>query len=879
MLAERTHTGPNMSLPHKVYSKKPLSKMENMNLNDTKMISSFNSDGIEKNVSQMICAFCNELLSRCLPGEIAVSLTCGDMCHKTCFGVMVDRKHMDRKLQCGLCRKQTWCTNNNLVEMLVSSVDNEDFVLNTNPDESSQDGSSRNQFSTPRTHEEFPAFTNLNNEQSRLEIYKPQIELSCDPRPLELGLDKIQDFKCVLTVKAPQIFLKSDITSEDVKYKNDVEAEIYKYFHSQIKNWQETGLAPNPDQLGNLVMFDNLYISTNEVEWDIVKVFLFSKIILFSRKDEMIGKIMIREDISSINKFSGGIILNLRNGAIPEFYFRHTNPLIIAKWESIIIQYFKWNKLDPLNRFQITTNAFEIIPNVDFPEDVRNLATMIDEDRDIPSEYFAKSIALPEPYPLNLIICVPLANLSGLPNSEYKRLIIDFLHQIRQSLRVFDRMGLVFTGRDGNGKIANKGTFVSCTNKSWTGWDRVLNDVFVYSEGVPFSNETEELKVTIDKIVDLKPFVLNTSNFVNKVLILNGNNYRREQSVSNQGVNKIILQKKLNSLLERFSITILRVGGYTESFTTFNELIMNPNDDIEAEELVLSFGSSFFRFDSFSDLNERISYIMNWKIQQTCIPSIRVDISKFELNQNLLKFNEIEINGLMKKLNKVEDIVLFVKDITPGTERNIIIGLQTLTPCNNRPQLPVQEEEMAILQYTSSWITTREKMKICYKRLDDRNQGTHHENMASKKIAEEKETPPAESTSPPMPSSPLTSESLARRQMELSIMEALLDQKISLRDYRDKINRAIHIVQGYTEGSGGSPGSSSPADSSSSSQGSRRGFCCKGNLDLDLEKVKLRRFRDNSQYSEYIARHLEKIRDLDASNAALKCQDLHLSLE
>ncbi|KAG2730716.1 hypothetical protein G9P44_006293 [Scheffersomyces stipitis] len=306
---------------------------------------------------------------------------------------------------------------------------------------------------------------------------------------------------------------------------------------------------------------------------------------------------------------------------------------------------------------------------------------------------------------------------------------------------------------------------------------------------------------------------------------------------------------------------------------------MNPNDDIEAEELVLSFGSSFFRFDSFSDLNERISYIMNWKIQQTCIPSIRVDISKFELNQNLLKFNEIEINGLMKKLNKVEDIVLFVKDITPGTERNIIIGLQTLTPCNNRPQLPVQEEEMAILQYTSSWITTREKMKICYKRLDDRNQGTHHENMASKKIAEEKETPPAESTSPPMPSSPLTSESLARRQMELSIMEALSDQKISLRDYRDKINRAIHIVQGYTEGSGGSPGSSSPADSSSSSQGSRRGFCCKGNLDLDLEKVKLRRFRDNSQYSEYIARHLEKIRDLDASNAALKCQDLHLSLE
>ncbi|KAK6455898.1 uncharacterized protein RJT20DRAFT_51626 [Scheffersomyces xylosifermentans] len=848
--------------------------------------------GVNRNLFDSKCSFCKEQLANGLAGEISIELLCGDACHKECLSIMLEQLESTKLPICGICGKETRSANDDLHSRIVKEVflspsnlsfptdspisvfrryaDIESHSYNTTPS---------SKITLEQSHNRRVEFNHLYIRELRSDLNKPRIVCSTDTNSITPVGEDSQELRYLVSVRPPQIFQKQEMTDKEREIKMKVISEMEVLLDSKVTNFKDN---ISFKELGELLLFDYLSISTNEIEWDVACVLLFAETIILVKDYRVIGKIEISKDISSVNQLSDGIIINLRNETMPELQLQHKNPAIISKWQTILLPYIQRNKVDEINLFQITSNAWNLIENIELPEDVQKFSKLIVDDSDIPSSYLLQTLGLPEALPLNIIISVPLFNSTGLSDGAYKMHLETILQSIRKSLRSFDKMGLIFLGRDGAGMAAKKGTFISCMDKEWEGWARIIGTINVYSDVDVFRNEAEEIKVCFEKLIDLSPFIPQSTNCINKFLILNCNNYADFPASTGLAVDKV-LQKKIVNIITKISATIVRIGSsYTDGTENLNRIIANPATDFSSSSLSLSYGSKLIRFDSFKDFNESLSYLVKEKYQRICIPSVTVDISKIDDTQNIVYISEVEVNGEMIPLENVHKLSLMVKDQTPNTERNIMINVRIKNLRSNAVSEQQIEDygEIPLFSYSSSWLMHQEETKVCHKRVSPLAAETDQRTMSNgsntpidlKKNSSFLDIP----LLPPLSSN--REQSFARRQTELSLLSALTTVEITPQNSNDIIMRSVSIAYGFIrEYFPFNEEESSKAGSSSAK--SVNNFCPGESLDLELKQNKT--FRNNEEYVQFLVGHLNTINDLyskDPGLAAVKCRDLCISL-
>lgn len=435
---------------------------------------------------------------------------------------------------------------------------------------------------------------------------------------------------------------------------------------TKIENWFD---YIDEDTLGKLLFFDYLNISTNGLDWDLILCVLFENNILMINDNKLIG-IIGTHDLIKINRQENMLTLLMINDLLPELQISQQE-LIIVKWEYYLNQLICKNEVN-VNLIQLTTNAWDQIPANILPPDVQNFLRIIKENKTIPTNYLVQSLPKPEILPLNLILSVCVINHnSGLTNEQYRGQIINTINTIRSNLRAIDQLGLIFIGTDGSKYCYNKGSFIGCVSSTWDGWDGILKDIQIYDNDDCVTSNLQEFQLVFEKIFDIYPFIPH-KNHINKVMILNMNNFDDEI------VNNDLLIRRI-STLEKLSITLIRIGHENQSVQYINQLITRPTKDLK-----IIYGDNLLRFQNLDNFLITLPELIE-NYQNIIIPTLSINIQgsivKLEINGKLVDVdtkNKSPPSSPLLSLHQ-DNITLLIKDIIPQQVRNIdIIGSGTI---------------------------------------------------------------------------------------------------------------------------------------------------------------------------------------------------------
>lgn len=816
------------------------------------------------------CAFCGEILSVILPGETIVHLTCHDLCHKDCFIAVVNKENPDRLPQCNICKLKTNCVDEEL-----SSTILRDILLET------QEPSAKSEPATPiydsdRTNTQLltpHGSSNHYNKQNQVEILKPRISVASDKEKLAISDDTNSDLNCLLTVKPPLIYTRALDSEEEMWIRRKVEVEVKEYLTSAVENWSM--FFESDYNLGKLVSFDWLDISTNGIDWDRVCCYYFERVIALVKDAKLIGQILTDSDICSINTTDTGIILNLTSEAVPELQIHDQNSVVLAKWESFLTKLVKKTPLTSTPLMQLTCNAWNLINESELPSDIITLAQLINNDADIPSSFLAKILPLPEPVSLNLLVVVPLVNRSNLKNSDFKTRVIQSLDHIRKELRPCDTLGLIFTGIDGKGKHCYSGTFTGCVKSTWDGWDFIINDIRVVSDSF-FFNITEELQMGLEKCLELLPFLPQGSKCLNKLMVISSSDFENALPGDEEKLN-LLVQKLIYSI----SITLIRISEkYDDESLRFSHSLSKLKSD---DGICLQVGKNIIRFNCFEEFIQNIPTFIK-RLQSNCLSEIEIDLSKDLETNDLVEIAEIEINGKMTKLEKCSKLKIIVRDLLPFSAKNVlfklVLRLGKLEKGAVEEKLATQEE-VPILQYESKWLEVFNERQIISKKLVKGENKIKHNTLKkagsfSPSISEDGKTQDSFFIDIPLypPLSSPRDQCFARKKTELSIIEILNSVSRCLsNESKELVLSCIAIVFGLLRGAGsicGSPFSHYYLEKPS-----------KEDSPLRLRKMETRIFADNKEYAKFLADELDDISTLftqDQLLALIRCQDLINSL-
>lgn len=675
------------------------------------------------------CAFCQELLSRNLPGESILGLTCTHYCHRDCLAILIQGP------VCQLCGQDTACIDEaSKLDLLKELVLEQPFIaqLNIPINASSSLTSCARSPITPLNQiipEVRDSIQNVEVQEVsiKLEIFNPNVTFLSDKDQLNLTRKNIYDLNYIINVKAPPIF--------QISYEKDSldKTPITQMLQNSIDNWLD--YFSSKDSLGDLVMFDFLSISTNGAEWVLIGCFFFENILILIEDTKVVGQVLVHTDIASVNKVRNCLILNLRNEAIPELQIKHENLLIITKWESIFDKVAKLLEFSDLNKFQFSTNGWPyLIDNgIEIPAEMEKFSRYITNKEQLPEDFLIQALPQPQALPINLIVSVPPINATDLSHDEYKLNIITLLRSIRSSLRSFDKLGLIFVGIDCNRNPSRSGSFMACVEANWDGWEKLFEDLRISpnkrSSTSVLSDDIQELQISIEKCMDLYPFIPKNPKIVNKLLILNCNNLGLPVDLEETNID---LAKLINSLLDVLSITLVRIGdNCTEGIRHIHNLIGNPNivekkrilvgnqivekkssssslnrySQANPTELKFCFGSNLIHFNSFEEFYLELNGLVS-EFQSIAVPEVIIDLNSDIRSKSLVNFSELEVNGELIKLNNLDNYKIVVKDISPHTERNIMIRI--IVDLNNMDLNNLFESldtpnELPVLNYGVTW--------------------------------------------------------------------------------------------------------------------------------------------------------------------------------
>lgn len=740
------------------------------------------------------CAFCDELLSLNLPGESTLLLSCSHQCHKQCLLISIDKNNLSTFPSCNICNKFTRCLDDDLHKELCRQK-----LLNDNNDRDDEEeeydifGSKKYRESITESIETFTpilgppvaTFANSSNEnpitptdqmipdtlvnppinnfsrknsivkqllspdasfsynkQLYEEILKPQVDLITNIDQITPS-DKDHEIHCLLNVKPPKIYSAPPVTNEENELKYMVVSE-FKSFLDKLLSTEEI------ESLDELLLVDSFKVSIDGDSWNQAYCFLFGKCLLLVDKtfDNLLGKYFVNQDFSSFGRLKSTLILNL-NDDNSELHISHSHVFIINKWNHYLSKLMRSDDFEiPL--FQLTSNCWQLVKEnrIFLASDILKFQEIIDRDSDIPSNLFIQAIPQPDPIPLNLIVSICLVNNVSPPisNVEYKERIVELLNNIRSLLKPTDRLGLIFIGVDTSAETFKLGSFTGCVEPSWNGWNSVIELIEILPNrnvncGPIFTNGLEELLVSFEKCKNLSPFIPSSTEYNNKFLIIQANDYEFADNSDSISVLKNFDSGPISRLCEKIdflkqcttlTFDLIRVGGsYNAETKICNKLLSKPkfverrnlnekDGDFNSGSrnlMEISIGNSFLRFDSFQDLSLSLESVIE-NYQSTSIPTVNVDLYKFQnLHPSIIRFSEIEINGTFYSIldKNLFSIQLSINNLlSKSTEKNIMMKLKLNTSKLDPEPLKLTVDkflELPLLNYQTQWLDKHDEFK------------------------------------------------------------------------------------------------------------------------------------------------------------------------
>lgn len=491
---------------------------------------------------------------------------------------------------------------------------------------------------------------------------------------------------------------------------------IKKKLRTEVCNWND--YISNEKQLGNLLIFDKLNISTNGVQWDLVLCYFFENVLLFINGSNLVGQIQIHNDICSIKKKSNGFIINLKNETIPELQLKHDNLIIICKWFYFISQSINKKPIN-ITIYQITTNAWDIVKDkIKLSIRILEFIDSNPQNNDFSFNKISNILPTSNQTSLNLILSVCLINQSSFTNFEYKELIIKYIKQVINKLRPTDNLGLIFVGSDGTKKSEKKGSFVGFAYPSWDGWEIMLKELFIFSNDehddvIIFKNSFEEFIICFEKCVDLFTFLPTDKEYSNRLIILNCNNFYNENLINFKSKLDGSLEKILKKFQEKVSITIIRVGGKcSEILKHIHKLTKYTNNE---KKHIITIGDELLLFPSFKSflilLNDMIQ-----DYQNISIPYLSLFLRSFS-KKNKIEFKELNIDDEKINFNEPKNLQIILNNISNNMEKKIIlkVNLDLSHIKHNENFSSLEHLEKKVLNYMVSFLNELYEDNVCLK--------------------------------------------------------------------------------------------------------------------------------------------------------------------
>lgn len=550
----------------------------------------------------------------------------------------------------------------------------------------------------------------------------------------------------LINIKPPKFF-NSMNDNKDLSVKNQILDEIKFNILNDIINWNGDGII-DFNSLGNLIVFEIIDISTDGSSWDQIRLFLFeNSLLLIDLKGEnLIGQIFIKKDILNMTRFISGIRLNLNNDTIPELQMCSDIPLIISRLEYYFKKLLENQFIQETSLYQLTTNGWNLIKDnySNLPVDILRFQNCIENNLEIPESLLIKSMPSPEIVPLNLIISITLLNNnSNLSNAEYKCKIIDFLENVRQSLRPFDRLSLIFVGIDGAGFPCKKGSFIGSVEPNWSGWDSIYNEVKVQSNlnskfQPILNNGYDELQIALAKCKDLFPFLNSNLKNSNKLVIINSNTYDSGSYYNPKLVNSeklLAIEGQFKALLnnneKNLSIDFFRIGTNYSPELEFGQKFCSQPSLILNDVLKIPYDSKLLRFNDYNEFTTDFLKILKNYYHQICLPNISLDILKIIGTRDMVKFFKIEVNGKLIEINNFSNLKLLLNNVMVNSEKNLMLNLQLNLSKLKFENLNDNHEkliEIPLLSYMPSWLSESDDYKVLNTRVYQERQTNNFSN-------------------------------------------------------------------------------------------------------------------------------------------------------
>lgn len=726
------------------------------------------------------CALCQDLLTMTLSGEVIVLLECGHMCHKNCLKLMSsDGRDL---INCGVCNSHALYFDDDIdnnFDLHISNIPNIGPSFTT-PEQLSLDyqpvvkptsvstkapftpvdqiGASfviNNQLETPPSLHNNPTY----------DIYKPRINCISETNEPNFGL--LNEVSFVLNIKSPQIFNDSqNIKLEELQLKHQVQEFIKTTF--EIDN-----------EVGELIMFDKLEISVNGETWDRITAYLFEDYLLLYNTDILVGMLSITSDISSMDFINSKcLILNIAKESLPELQIRSSHEIIVTKWESFISKLMK-RELVQSNIYQFTNTCWiDLVDYFDIPEYLVGLNGQIVNGENIQNASLCKILPPPESLPFNLVVAISLVNQSKLSNNEYKRVIQNILRKILKSLRLCDKLGVVFVGVDGLRKPSPNGIYAGCIGTEWSGWEQIINDIIIVPNS--FSSHSQEINVAIGKGNELYPFVPTTEKSINKFLILSSNSYYNKVTAI-----PFHLSRRIEALSEKLSITIIRIGEDYNGIEQFKSITQN-------------FDTPLLRFEDYHSFSNSLQYFIQEMLQKICIPKLTITL---QMNKGV-KISSLEGHH---EVSEKQTLTLNVLDMLPEFERNIIFKVKVEEDFFDN----FGNSNAPLVEYTGVWFKNNQlPKKVAHSKI--KLLKSNQPPLTPMDIIDDETTNSFSSNNdmiidipllPPL--SPSRESSFAKRQTELTIIDHLeraIETGHSIEAQRI-INACITLAYGIVRGS------------------------------------------------------------------------------
>lgn len=716
---------------------------DSLNTEEIEIDKSFHENTFHSNFKahkNAICTICKFIIE-----EDLLELSCNHICHRDCFinNILTCKKCEDDAIEedflspKALSPKNDKFTPKRDIDMIIDTpiMDAIDIPMTPsdqiifdplkvkqNKVERSDLRIQQNQLLSPRT-----SFNKNLNKDLFDSLMKPRVKFIEEFKHRKNVFDSYKDDKqfnlnYLLNIKPPK-FLNSINVDKNLELKNAIYDEIKCDVLKNI-NWNDESI--DFSNLGKLIIFEIIDISTNGNNWDQVRLLLFeNSLLLIDLKGEiLIGQIFIH-NINNMVRFLSGIRLNLDNTTIPELQICSDIPLIISRLEYYFKKLLNHQFIQETSVYQLTINGWNIIKDNyhNLPVEILRFQNCIENNLEIPENLLIKSMPSPEIIPFNLIISITLLNNTNLSNEDYRVKILKFLDQIRSNLRPFDKISLIFVGLNGSGIPCRKGSFIGSIEPNWSGWDSIYNEVKIqgnhnHKNQQILRNGFDELSITLDKCKDLFPF-LNSGNTINKLIIINSNIYEPEEQLVNQD-NLNFIEGQFKTLLnneKNLSVDFFRIGKeYTPELEFGLKTVLQPSLINNNDVLKIPYGSKILRFDDFDDFSNKFILILNESFKKIVLPNIQIDILKIIGTRDMVEFFKIEVHGKLIEINNFSNLKIIMNNIEVNDESNLMLKLKVdlsnlkFDNCLNHDT--ERFIELPLLSYMTNWFNESDDYKV-----------------------------------------------------------------------------------------------------------------------------------------------------------------------